>query len=391
MSCRQATAPVNINANAADKCSMKCSYVFGYPLTDLTVENRGEYLRFGPSPQRNAPANYNNEKYMVKEIRLYQPSLHTWGGEHTEAELVVVHNNLVTGQGLLVCVPVTSRAPISSGGDILATLLARAAESAPSKGGNAGSVKLPTFTCGKFIPYSQPFYSYVGTLPYSPCNGTYNYVVFDEGSALGITADTASKISQLIAKNTYATHNNPGGLFKNESGAVNSEVSGDGIYIECQPTGEEGEVIVPTAMNWLNDLTRNHASIVKVGKAIFVAIVVFVIASGLWWLMSKWGVAMTVASGFHFTPRNVDPNAHFNLPPALRDAKKKEEAARANKAKALKAKQAKADAAPHAIAPAVGAYMPGMPMGGMMGQPYMPGQPNMPGMAVPAPGRPRRS
>ena len=332
MSCDQATAPVNITGSIADKCTLKCSYIFGYPLTDLTVENKGDYLRFGPDPQQNPPVNYNNEKYMVQEIRLYQPSLHTWGGQHTTAELIVVHTNITTGTGLLTCVPVSAGAAITPGSDVLSSLLSRASDSAPNKGGNAGVVKLPTFTCGKFVPYSQPFYSYVGTLPYEPCSGVYNYVVFWDDSAIGVDSATASKISHVISKNSYSTKENPGGLFYNPTGAVNSEVSGDGIYIECQPTGEDGEVLVPNKLDddWLEDLKKKHPHTLKVGKSIFTFIVVALVTYAIWRVIGSIGIGAAAAVSPNLKASSVDSTAMFEF---SKKGRKQREAEKANLAK----------------------------------------------------------
>ena len=360
MSCAQATSPVNISGNMDDKCTMKCSYAFSYPLTDLTVENKGAYLRFGPDPQQNPPVSYNNERYMVQELRLYQPSLHTWGGQHTTGELIVVHSSVGTGSGLLVCVPVTDGAAITAGSDILATLLARAADSAPSSGSNAGVVRLPTFTCGKFIPYSRPFFSYVGTLPYEPCSGTYNYVVLWEDSAVGLSSSASATLGSVIAKNTTQTVDNPGGLFYNPSGAVNSQGSGEGIYIECQPTGDDGEIIVPHSLadNWLDDLKKKHPDILKVGKAIVVFIAVFALAFVIWKMIGKLGISAAAAAPHGLTAASaaLDASKKLQQLPIAAKLKSEEEANLAKRRDKKAAAQAESSST-------------GIPMTGMMGMP----------------------
>jgi carbonic anhydrase len=302
MSCSQATAPINITGNTEHTCSMKCSYAFTYPLTNLTLENVGQYLRFGPEPQATAPVVFNNAKFTVQEMRLYQPSLHTFGGRHVAGELVVVHTNISGGHGLLVCVPVMENGPIGDGTGILAGLVERAAQSAPSSGGNAGSITLPTFTFGKFIPYSSPFFTYVGTLPYTPCNGQYSIVVMSESGGVGVDSLITQKMQRVLTANTYKIHTNPGGLFYNSKGASSSSISSGAIYIECQPTGEDGQVMVHKKVGapWLDELESKFPNAMKVAKALLIAIVVGIGAYFIWKAIGAIGTKMAANSPHAF-------------------------------------------------------------------------------------------
>ena len=105
MSCPNATSPIDITKNTDFICDLKCEYSFKYSTTNLQVANRGEYLSFRTDPSREPPVIYNADKYDVSEIRLYGPSLHTYGGKHAACELMIVHTNMNSSGNLIVCVP----------------------------------------------------------------------------------------------------------------------------------------------------------------------------------------------------------------------------------------------------------------------------------------------
>ena len=183
MSCPKATAPINISNNTSNTCDLKCEYSFEYKTTDLVGSNKGEYMSFIPNAQEPPPVTFNADKYVVSEMRLYQPSLHTFGGMKASGEIVIIHTN-VTGKGtLLVCVPIKTGTTIDNAATTLDTLVAQVAKLAPISGSSAGTINLPTFTFGQLVP-EKPYYNYVGTLPYSPCNGEYQYIVFPLDNAI---------------------------------------------------------------------------------------------------------------------------------------------------------------------------------------------------------------
>ena len=93
----------------------------------------------------------------------------------------------------------------------------------------------------------KPYYSYKGTLPYKPCNGTYDLIVFSKnnGGYLTMTDNIYSKLSEIITTNNYLVHKkDTTNVFYNELGPsvlANSQATSDDIFIDCQPTGADGE------------------------------------------------------------------------------------------------------------------------------------------------------
>lgn len=307
MTCPNATAPVNIINNPDSICDLKCEYSFQYPNSSLNVANRGDYLSLKTDASNNPPVTFNANKYDVSEIRLYQPSLHAYSGKSAAAELIILHNGVSSQGNLLVCVPIvlgsnSTSNPESSG--LLDLIIAEVAKTANSAGAST-SVNIPSFSLNKMVPV-KPYFSYTGTLPYSPCNGQYDYVVYsqDNGAFLSITGPAYDSLQQLISANSYSRQTNRGGVFYNKNGPTNG-AGGTGtgdIYMECLPTGSEGEALVPltkTSQEMFNTETikqffTNNSWMIKV--LIGLVIVVVLIKLGTY-LFSKYDKKTAAGSG----------------------------------------------------------------------------------------------
>jgi len=243
MSCPNANAPVDIVNNPDLVCDLKCEYSFKYPQsTSLNITNRGEYLSLKTDPSNIPPVTYNANKYDVSEIRLYYPSLHSYSGKKAEAELIIIHNGVSSNGNLLVCVPI-----VTGGGDtaeIFDTIISEVAKTATSPGKKT-TVNIPAFSVNKFIPL-KPYFSYNGTLPYSPCNGDYDYIVFSKNDGpLSMTELALESLRILTTANGYTAQKNKQGVFYNKKGpsALTGGVKDD-FYMVCDPTGSEGETQV---------------------------------------------------------------------------------------------------------------------------------------------------
>ena len=128
----------------------------------------------------------------------------------------------------------------------LSFLVNSAAKRTPNVGESA-VISANDFTLNSFIPKRKPFYSYSGTLPYAPCNGDHQYVVFmPETSPVYISSTDMGILKKILVEHD-STIKPSGQYFVNQRGAVftdpNSDEGDDDIYIECNPTGAGGEPI----------------------------------------------------------------------------------------------------------------------------------------------------
>jgi hypothetical protein len=241
------TAPIDLTKNVNNVCNLKCSYSFSYAPTNLRITNKGDYISFKVDETTMPPVIYNDQNYNVTEVRLYHPSLHTYsGGSTTDAELIISHVNTANTQRLLVCIPIiksgTSTAESANYFDSILTEIQRTANSY----GQQTVYNQPTFSLGKFVPL-KPYYSYTGTLPWSPNNGSYNYIVFQKEDAITMSTQAYNVLKAVTNSHNINTKSNPQDVFYNASGPVPPN-RGE-IYIDCQPTGDDGEILVPMKLD----------------------------------------------------------------------------------------------------------------------------------------------
>jgi carbonic anhydrase len=320
MTCPNATAPVNIENNTSLICDLKCEYSFQYPNSSLNVANRGDYLSLKTDPSNNPPVTFNANKYDITEMRLYQPSLHAYRGQSAAAELIIVHSGVSSQGNLLVCVPIVLGSTSTSNPDsstLLDVIISEVAKTANSAGAST-SVNIPSFSVNKLVPV-KPYFSYTGTLPYSPCSGQYDYIVYsqDNGAFLSITGPAYTSLQQVISANSYSRQSNPGGVFYNKNGPTNAGAGNGDIYMECLPTGSEGEALVPLTKNseelfnteTIKQFFTNNSWMIKILIGLVIVVVIIKLGG---YLFSKFEKRSTTAaassqSGGALLPKHILP------------------------------------------------------------------------------------
>lgn len=243
MTCTSSTAPINISSeDYTDDCSLKCMFKYNYPrVPATTLRNEGNYLAVSYDKVK---INYNNNDLRVEGIRIYTPSLHTFDGVRADGEIVITHMDM--GISLLVCIPIVISSGKNDASKNLEYIIAQAASRVPNVGEKA-VISVKNFTLNSFIPKKASLYSYQGTLPYSPCNGDHQYVVFmPDKSPVFMSSQTMSVLKKIIMSHDSVIKPS-GEYFFNKRGAIftdpNSDEGDDDIYIECNPTGADGEPI----------------------------------------------------------------------------------------------------------------------------------------------------
>jgi hypothetical protein len=238
------TAPINIVKNVKNSCDNKCNYSFLYPMTNLVVSNNATYIMFKCDKTEMQPVTFNAGKYNVLGFIIYTPSIHTFGNEKAEGELIIIHMDNTSGKQLLVCIPIKIGTSIMGNAQILDTLVDKIAKDAPATG-DSTTIQMETFTLNNIVP-KKPFYSYKGTIPYvnagCPIKQSVDYVVFKPEDAIILSKASLTKLKKIIKPSGITTKTNKGGLFYNKTGP--GKALGDGIYIECAPTGYSGETKV---------------------------------------------------------------------------------------------------------------------------------------------------
>lgn len=275
--CPNATSPVNISMNSImGPCVLKCDYNYTYGIYSPNITNKGDYLSLNYSGKSN-PVKYNDDNYNVTEIRVYQPSLHTYKDARADGEILIIHNG--PGKNLIVSIPFKVGGKTDKGSTQLGKLLDEAALRTPNDTESA-TVSMGDFSLDNFIPDKKGYFSYNGTLPYTPCNGTYQYVVYTLDDALNIETAILAKFKKILSRARVAIKKNT--VFYNKNGA-NSKGNDDNIYIDCQPVNEEGELLVQEGPNGANTNTGTMGPTVAMEQLepFFYVIIGIIVASGI--------------------------------------------------------------------------------------------------------------
>ena len=100
---------INISAsNVKGKCELKCSYAFKYTESNSTAKNNGVLIDLTYDSTNVPPVVYNTEKYIVENITIVSPSIHTFNDKSMPGEIIITHNPQNGGNSLKVCIPFTS-------------------------------------------------------------------------------------------------------------------------------------------------------------------------------------------------------------------------------------------------------------------------------------------
>lgn len=248
MSCN---APIDINTTRQNKCNLKCLYWYNYGNSSCKIKNNNEYITITYDGQSSVT--YNSESYTPKYMNLFKPALHSFNGKKADAELIIVHNNL--GKGLLVCIPIVETTTYNI------PQIQQIIEQTPNQGDNDATINLPDFNLNNMIP-KAPYYSYTGSLAWDcKIRTQFNYIVFNPSDgAISVNYEVLQQLDKLISPMQVSTH--PGIVYYNQAGTKNNnELGDDQIYIDCQPTGESGEMIEKESKEPVSSLNDTMNSI----------------------------------------------------------------------------------------------------------------------------------
>lgn len=266
------TSPIDITSASAPKCQLKCLYWFKYGDSSCTVVNNTNSLSVTYDGASDVV--YNNVKYTPTTMTIFKPSLHTFNGTSAEGEVIITHTS--NQDGLLVCIPISSKGVPSTGSSILEAII----NDAPLASEGAASLNVPNFNANYLIPKSG-YFTYTGTLPFSAnCSSSPNYqiVVFPKIAAVSIDTATMKTLGTLI---TFSYINTvPGTAFYNEKGTSANGFSSDGqIYIDCQPVGESDDTVVtPTSTSTSSSSPSNNEALI--GAMVMILILGFLFLFG---------------------------------------------------------------------------------------------------------------
>ena len=293
------TAPLNIvqNLQTDQICKLKCAYQFTYPQTTLQINNGGSYLLMTPDIVTTPPVMYNGANYSVLYSVLVQPSVHQYNGIKADAELIIWHMpSSGSGNALYVCMPIKASSTSSAASVSFFDMILSTVSQTAASPGQRTIFNNSTFTFGKFVPM-VPYFSYNGTNMFEQTctsrGGTVDYIVYHADNSITMSPTAFSILKRVIPTaqtfgSAISASSNPGGIFFNPSGPTPPHQPD--IYIDCQPTGDDGEILVPakgdTGSLFDNKLVKDlmNSKLISLGIKIMVGLILMIF---LWLVMVK--------------------------------------------------------------------------------------------------------
>lgn len=282
MSCKivNATSPINIVPGGAISCSNKCKLIYKFNINGISSVNKGNYLSinlidnnssiiYSATTSRTACGTDGGgeNKYSVGEIQIYSPSFHTYNGSHTDAEFILHLNSNTGPRNLLICIPIiesNNQTPSKAETQLEQIIKYIAPLEAETESGIIpGSSE---FNLNEFIPKNTGYYSYTARVPLEPCSSDCTdlivYDVINQNAAINLSTSILKTLNSIIIKTNFPiqTQDIYANYSYNEKGAIYGTDSNE-IYIDCQPTGSSGEVLIDKSKeNILNHFNFNILS-----------------------------------------------------------------------------------------------------------------------------------
>ena len=243
---------INIDTTEkAENCNMYCDYKYDYNDSSCVVYNLGDMIKIkydlksdGTVPQ----AFLNKKKYNVSEIYICQPSINTYKGDRADIEFIIIHEGdnkdiLYVSIPFVISAGSSSSSNLKSGGIVLDNIINEFSKQTVGKkiaADDGYQININNFNLNNFIPNTPYYFSNINT---ASCKK--NTILFDmlkSGQTISQTA--VDKLNTLLVKDRDKLYPIPGKhlLYVNSNGPnFQGKATDDKIYIDCQPTGEEGK------------------------------------------------------------------------------------------------------------------------------------------------------
>ena len=293
MSCPNNEA-TKLKTRQEDNCKENCSFNFKYNSNSTCkLINKGDYLEIKTDGKNEVT--YNSQTISLDDVRLYVPSLHTFDGKHTDAELILKHSGGT--KNFMVCLPIKTN---KGTGDSV-NFFKQFASHIPLEKNSPTTVNVKNWSLNNVMPAPKtPFYHYIGDSPYPPCNMQATMIVFDNNHASTINTSDLELIKKTIIpakKNTSSKKEGfvggshsilEGFVAYNSNGANNTETDETSQAMECteyydtDPTStSSGDASTKTSSIDWSKITQSPVFIV-------VIVLLAILAGGIFFYYVLW-------------------------------------------------------------------------------------------------------
>lgn len=274
---------MNISTSNIDgECDLKCSYYFNYSNSSCVVFNAGTCLYFKYDQSVTAPVVYNENNYQVADVLLLVPSIHQFNNNRADAELIIYHYPVSTGNVLAVCIPIKR---YMSSNSLMDSLIVSAAGGVPTKGMTA-TLPISNFNLKNLVP-KDAFFSYT-------TSQNIDFIVFGATSAIPIRDVAFNKLIEIVKQDPSVYVPKGPKVFYNKKGpslTSGNFVSND-IYIDCQPTNASEEQVVlkkdsPSGLPATQYDLFHNSGMSSVLQIFLLSLIIFVILFGCYYLFKS--------------------------------------------------------------------------------------------------------
>ena len=294
MSCPNNEA-TKLKTRHEDKCKENCNFNFKYnPNSTCKLINKGDYLEIKTDGKNEVT--YNSQGIRLDDVRLYVPSLHTFDGKHTEAELILKHSG--GAKNFMVCLPIKTN---KGTGDSI-NFFKQFVSHIPLEKNSPTTVNVKNWSLNNVMPAPKtPFYNYIGDSPYPPCNMQATVIIFDNNHASTINTSDLELIKKTIksAKKTTTSQkegfvgHKEGFVAYNANGANDTETDDQSQAMECteyydtDPTSSDTSIKKPP-IDW---------SITKSPAFTIIMVLLSILAGGIFFYYVLWPTIRTWLAG----------------------------------------------------------------------------------------------
>ena len=293
MSCPNNEA-TELKTRQEDKCKENCNFNFKYNSNSTCkLINKGDYLEIKTDGKNKVT--YNSQGLSLDDVRLYVPSLHTFDGKHTAAELILKHNGGT--KNFMVCLPIKTN---KGTGDSV-NFFKQFASHIPLEKNSPTTVNVKNWSLNNVMPAPKtPFYHYIGDSPYPPCNMQATMIVFDNNHASTINTADLELIKKSI-KSAVKTSKKEGfvGGFKegfvayNSSGANNTETDDQSQAMECTEYYDTDPASSGTSGTSTKKPSIDWSKITKSPAFIIIIVLLSILAGGIFFYYVLWPMIRT--------------------------------------------------------------------------------------------------
>tara|TARA_B000000475_G_C15967267_1_gene435575 strand:+ start:226 stop:1203 length:978 start_codon:yes stop_codon:yes gene_type:complete len=301
-------APINLSTSVVQQCSSKCNFEYNYGLASCIVTNKNTYLDISCYDGNNTvKSDMIGKSLTVSGVRLYAPSLNSYNGFKSDAELIVMHTG--GGKTLYVCIPIISSEKAGLSAKWFSQIIPFLAG---LKKNDNREIRVSNFTLNDVIPKAAFTIFENGTFDFGGCAQDNVLILFHKTVAINMKGKDYRDLTKLIGPASYALQSNPTNLQFNSKGTIagpggKSGSGAKGRSMTCSPINNpDGTPITNSKKSWIPDPPQpdeEKYTGLGVGYIILIIIAAILVIGGLGYFLyyafnkSSWRSVKSSVSG----------------------------------------------------------------------------------------------